>query len=153
MLKLVTFLTTLLVTSTLKTPTLNSIYFSFLFQSRMILYQAQCFSWWLLVCPCLSLSFSQTQMLCSHTLLALCCLFGGRLVLVISFHWQPEKEVKAASSCQPSCVYECVRWCVCQVCIHLNVITDSCQSTWESETKLSKSNHRWLDQTECISLW
>lgn len=36
-------------------------------------------------------SLSQTQMLYSYTPLALCCLFGGRLVLVISFHWQPEK--------------------------------------------------------------
>lgn len=37
-----------------------------------------------------------------------------------------KKEVKAVSSCQPSCVYKCGCWCICQVCTHQNITTDSC---------------------------
>lgn len=66
----------------------------------------------------IALSSRLTKILSLHTLLTPYCLFGGRLELVISFCWQPEKEVKAVSSCQQSGEYSSTSICVC---VHLNV--------------------------------
>lgn len=112
--------------SSLSTPqTLPLSSFSFTYGTRiMFLHKALRHSWRLLVCPCLSLPFSPNQMLCPHTLLALRCLFGGRAALVISFHRQPEKEVKAVSSCQPVCVQVCAR--PSSVCVRVCMSLHSC---------------------------
>lgn len=99
-----------------------------------------------LACCRLTVSFCQSKMFCSHILLTPCCLFGGRPVLVISFYWQPKKEVKAVSSWQPSCVYSSVS---VHVCVHLNVAADRCLRAKHTR-KWSKN---WIFRLSAGVLW
>lgn len=115
----------------------------------MFSYKAYCLPWWILVC---------------YTLLALCCVFGDWSSAFTGSLKNKLRQGEAARRhvCECACraSVECVRiWMPPQIVIFE-------QSTWESEAKLnfgvvnqctfsslSKSNHRWLDQTVYLTVW